>query len=439
MLPTEDIKQAILHPHPDVRRLAAHYFSRSFSSDTSVMPLIIEAVEEYGRENSVHLVGEGERLPQTESTIEWCLDELRQDFEENDEGLWNYRIAVAKVLADSDLSLTLKRESEISEALASIPDLRSAFTERVSLLGRDSETVWRQLEDFCEQEKDTPYLSEMDMPYANRLVEALRRGGAAIEQRILSMLDEDLEDSDNAARSLIQGFVIRLAGEMRLKAAVPALIDLLKQDDEWFNEECQRALTKIGGDEMVRLVSQEFPTAEWHFRLYGAGVLEHTHSELAIAKCLELFEPEDNETIKIQLGQSLMAQFATEAIEPVRQFILHSRLDPEILDLQDNLVAASTALGVDFPERENWKSDPQSRREQRRKLFAEKHGLASQVVDASSEEGDLDEDYWEPVEAADQIIHASPKVGRNDPCPCGSGKKYKKCCLNKSNGNPKLT
>ena len=24
------------------------------------------------------------------------------------------------------------------------------------------------------------------------------------------------------------------------------------------------------------------------------------------------------------------------------------------------------------------------------------------------------------------------KIGRNDPCPCGSGKKYKKCCLNKS-------
>lgn len=23
------------------------------------------------------------------------------------------------------------------------------------------------------------------------------------------------------------------------------------------------------------------------------------------------------------------------------------------------------------------------------------------------------------------------KVGRNDPCPCGSGKKFKKCCLNK--------
>ena len=25
-------------------------------------------------------------------------------------------------------------------------------------------------------------------------------------------------------------------------------------------------------------------------------------------------------------------------------------------------------------------------------------------------------------------VLASPKVGRNEPCPCGSGKKFKKCC-----------
>ena len=27
------------------------------------------------------------------------------------------------------------------------------------------------------------------------------------------------------------------------------------------------------------------------------------------------------------------------------------------------------------------------------------------------------------------VQYDQPKVGRNDPCPCGSGKKYKKCCL----------
>ena len=26
------------------------------------------------------------------------------------------------------------------------------------------------------------------------------------------------------------------------------------------------------------------------------------------------------------------------------------------------------------------------------------------------------------------VKRATEKIGRNDPCPCGSGKKYKKCC-----------
>ncbi len=37
----------------------------------------------------------------------------------------------------------------------------------------------------------------------------------------------------------------------------------------------------------------------------------------------------------------------------------------------------------------------------------------------------VDESPWEP---STTIRNTSPKVGRNDPCPCGSGKKYKKCC-----------
>lgn len=36
----------------------------------------------------------------------------------------------------------------------------------------------------------------------------------------------------------------------------------------------------------------------------------------------------------------------------------------------------------------------------------------------------LNDDY-----VTDTYIRETPKVGRNDPCPCGSGKKYKKCCL----------
>ena len=32
------------------------------------------------------------------------------------------------------------------------------------------------------------------------------------------------------------------------------------------------------------------------------------------------------------------------------------------------------------------------------------------------------------VQKSSKTVVKPPKVGRNDPCPCGSGKKFKKCC-----------
>jgi preprotein translocase subunit SecA len=32
------------------------------------------------------------------------------------------------------------------------------------------------------------------------------------------------------------------------------------------------------------------------------------------------------------------------------------------------------------------------------------------------------------LQAVQQVVRGTAKIGRNDPCPCGSGKKYKKCC-----------
>ncbi|OGH55738.1 MAG: preprotein translocase subunit SecA [Candidatus Lindowbacteria bacterium RIFCSPLOWO2_12_FULL_62_27] len=37
-----------------------------------------------------------------------------------------------------------------------------------------------------------------------------------------------------------------------------------------------------------------------------------------------------------------------------------------------------------------------------------------------------------PPKLAPRTIDAADRVGRNDPCPCGSGKKYKHCCMNKA-------
>jgi tetratricopeptide (TPR) repeat protein len=39
--------------------------------------------------------------------------------------------------------------------------------------------------------------------------------------------------------------------------------------------------------------------------------------------------------------------------------------------------------------------------------------------------------WSEPAAPNRTVTRAAPKIGRNDPCPCGSGKKFKKCCAGK--------
>ena len=48
-------------------------------------------------------------------------------------------------------------------------------------------------------------------------------------------------------------------------------------------------------------------------------------------------------------------------------------------------------------------------------------------------QGGMEEDAEIPEREyrQDTVRRNHPKIGRNDPCPCGSGKKYKNCCMNK--------
>jgi preprotein translocase subunit SecA len=54
------------------------------------------------------------------------------------------------------------------------------------------------------------------------------------------------------------------------------------------------------------------------------------------------------------------------------------------------------------------------------------HESAVNLGFAASEESDIQRASRERSQKQ-QPVRVETKVGRNDPCPCGSGKKYKKC------------
>ena len=47
--------------------------------------------------------------------------------------------------------------------------------------------------------------------------------------------------------------------------------------------------------------------------------------------------------------------------------------------------------------------------------------------------------HWNALCSCDRRSATVPKTGRNDPCPCGSGKKYKHCCLEQDQAAERLT
>lgn len=83
----------------------------------------------------------------------------------------------------------------------------------------------------------------------------------------------------------------------------------------------------------------------------------------------------------------------------------------EILETKDGLENDSTGE-VSFSAHYTVKGFPQELRED---AFFRKEGDTWYYVDGN-------------VYGKEPFRREAPKIGRNDPCPCGSGKKYKKCC-----------
>jgi len=72
------------------------------------------------------------------------------------------------------------------------------------------------------------------------------------------------------------------------------------------------------------------------------------------------------------------------------------------------------------------RSDEAAAMEQQRREVAAKQKMAFEHAEAASAVSES-ADTAEPPAPPQPVTRAQPKVGRNDPCPCGSGKKYKQC------------
>jgi hypothetical protein len=420
-LPEAQIKEAILHPEKLVRYEALLYFADTYSRDTEVMPLAIKAIETYGRSNAflhVHVVAQ---LAQTEATVDWAIKELHRE-EDKARDLDSFFPALSRLLCNADPQVVQPRAAKILQA-PGFNELHEEFQERLRLATWDGDQCWKELERICTEGVG----KDVDFDHAKRVVQALARQGAKYSDRILDLLAKEVGDFETDPMTWLEIFLVELAGEMRLEPAISLVVKKLHECGDVLSEECVDALGKIGTDVAAEAVTEGWLEAMWDYRLYATSALEKIHSDTTVRKCLDLLPHDKELDIRTQLADALLSQYAPEGIEPVRLMVQRRAYDPMSSDLMRKLLAVSTTLGVTFPEYPLWKREAEERLAKQEQRMKEMRGSWQAPAKPATPRPASDYPDRKPA----PFLRTEKQVGRNDPCPCGSGKKFKKCCMSR--------
>lgn len=106
-------------------------------------------------------------------------------------------------------------------------------------------------------------------------------------------------------------------------------------------------------------------------------------------------------------------------IYKMEAFELFKKMDGEV---NRDIVQFLCHAGIPLAEGDELQEGHQEKTDMS-KLSANK----DQVDAAGQEYGANENDYYNPTPVKQEPVKVGPKIGRNDPCPCGSGKKFKSC------------
>jgi uncharacterized protein YecA (UPF0149 family) len=128
---------------------------------------------------------------------------------------------------------------------------------------------------------------------------------------------------------------------------------------------------------------------------------------------LRLLKDEQDIAQKTFLAEALCGMFSLKATNLITNMIENRQYDPSIFNLSDLMIPIYEYYHQPYDLTSLQKNERQFRQE-------------------TMERDPFRQKFLKVTNALKQAARENPKrkVGRNDPCPCGSGKKYKKCCLN---------
>ena len=287
----------------------------------------------------------------------------------------------------------------------------------------------------------------------NVIDECARRGDAMLDT-LRSLITDDSdwhEDSEVLGKWWLRLHAVMTLGLMESEAAGELLIAFMRRIDQEDDDSLQdwlagywhalflnkpssviERLKEFAEDDQFNpwMRHEASDAYVYWFRKQGGQPLED-----ALDWLTSLVTDENNDMEFRLLNGNLLLEYPRDRFRSMLEELAAGQTGwSRIYDSSD--VARAFASDTDKPKRDHFNNpwsfylpEQIAKRQQRWR----EEDTARQQRQAKSEEAidgfgpgvtpDFDDEFNEPY------IRDTPKVGRNDPCPCGSGKKYKKCCL----------
>lgn len=411
MLDHDSIRGFILHPERCVRKYAAEFFAEGHIKDEEATLLLLDAYEKgVDQEEGWEILYYVSMLPQTRKSLLRLNKITAVDY--------NSISHIDNAIISADLELL----RSLPDIRPRVPENKKILDKRFNLSAMKTEELWEELWRHSESGMDKGF-ENFDYSYGELIIkEICSRKDFPYDkfmERISQEYPEDYGGWDDT-------YLCVLAGELKSEDSIPFLIKCIKIDGDFICERAAEALTKIGTAKVVNAIAREYTREKFHFRLYAVGALGNIKSEESEQLMLELLPEEKDVTLKTILGFGLCKLFSVKGIPMVLSLINYG-YDTMMVNLEEAVYVNHVVNGLEHSQMRRWKEsidrEEQRIKEAKRKFF-------SGDIDIKEVKRNLQDLFMrmEEIEKLNESYSKGFKVGRNEPCPCGSGKKFKKCC-----------
>jgi len=222
----------------------------------------------------------------------------------------------------------------------------------------------------------------------------------------------------------------RALGQMEAQEAILPLLGLLhridEQEDEWLLSEIPSVMAQIGPSAIDPVIEYLVDSANpEHARICASSVLaeiavchpDHRHECVAGISAQLAHSAEQDESFNGFLICDLLDLDAREAAPIIEKAFAQKKVDEAIAgDWEGIQVLLGIKLGKQGSGFQPTKSFQKSKVPVSEEIDSRDPAIGEEARGVASEE---------PVTPSASKVG---RVGRNDPCPCGSGRKFKKCC-----------